>query len=531
MSINKLVIHLELAVLGIVLVVLLLSALDRGKGNQGTLKTSQQIKQHRQVQAEERTQQESQARQVDQVDQADLFADIHVPPREREIWFGDLDKMLERGQIRVLIPFSRTFFFKYNGQELGLDADILGLYKDFINDKVVLGDKKMELIFLPTPQERLSEDLLAGKGDIVATAVQPASTQEKTVKFISPVVLDIQEILVTGPRSNTAAFKSIFNLSGQEITVHKNSAYAASLHKLNNTLISIGRKPVILHWADPLLTEEDLLEMTATGLAPMTVIDSHVGEFWATILSDVKLHKKIVLRTAKELTWGVRTDNQLLQKSITYFKENVYLPQNSHQALAEYYRKQGGFLKNSLEPAALKRYQHLAVSFEQYGTTYRFPPLMLAALAYEQSALTPSFRGKHGAIGVMGIIPAALKRSVEINLKEVQNPDYNIQVAARYLRFLVDHYFSSQELSTLDQNLMALAAYTVGPEQVIAARKRAALAGYNPDIWFNHTEAALLVEGRAEAIRTARFVRHIYAYFKAYESLFAFAENQGQARQ
>jgi membrane-bound lytic murein transglycosylase MltF len=156
---------------------------------------------------------------------------------------------------------------------------------------------------------------------------------------------------------------------------------------------------------------------------------------------------------------------------------------------------------------------------------------MLAALAYEQSALTPSFRGKNGAIGVMGIIPAALKRSVEINLKEVQNPDYNIQVAARYLRFLVDHYFSSQELSTLDQNLMALAAYTVGPEQVIAARKRAALAGYNPDIWFNHTEAALLVEGRAEAIRTARFVRHIYAYFKAYESLFAFAENQGQARQ
>ncbi|CAK8714695.1 Membrane-bound lytic murein transglycosylase MltF [Candidatus Electrothrix gigas] len=529
MSINKLVIHLELAVLGIVLVVLLLSALDRGKGNQGTLKTSQQIKQHRQVQAEERTQQESQARQVDQVDQADLFADIHVPPREREIWFGDLDKMLERGQIRVLIPFSRTFFFKYNGQELGLDADILGLYKDFINDKVVLGDKKMELIFLPTPQERLSEDLLAGKGDIVATAVQPASTQEKTVKFISPIVLDIQEILVTGP--NTTPFKSIFSLSGQEITVHKNSAYAASLHKLNNTLISIGRKPVILHWADPLLTEEDLLEMTATGLVPMTVIDSHVGELWATILSDVKLHKKIVLRTAKELTWGVRADNQLLQKSITYFKENVYLPQNSHQALAEYYRKQGGFLKNSLEPAALKRYQHLAVSFEQYGTTYRFPSLMLAALAYEQSALTPSFRGKNGAIGVMGIIPAALKRSVEINLKEVQNPDYNIQVAARYLRFLVDHYFSSQELSTLDQNLMALAAYTVGPEQVIAARKRAALAGYNPDIWFNHTEAALLVEGRAEAIRTARFVRHIYAYFKAYESLFAFAENQGQARQ
>ncbi|MCW5212909.1 transglycosylase SLT domain-containing protein [Desulfobulbus sp. TB] len=518
MSINKLVIHLELAVLGVVLVVLLLSALDRGRGNQKTVKISQQ---NRQVQAEESTQQESQARQVDQ---AALFADIHVPPREREIWFGDLDSILQRGQLRVLIPLSRTFFIQDNGQELGLDADILRLYKDFINDKVVLGDKKMELIFLPTPQERLIEDLLAGKGDIVATAVQPQSTQEKTVKFISPVALDIQEILMTGP--NTTPFKSIFNLSGQQITVHKDSAYAASLHKLNNTLISIGRKPVILHWADPLLTEEDLLEMTATGLVPMTVIDSHVGELWVTILSDLKPHKKIILRTAKELTWGIRADSELLQRSITYFKENVYIPQNSHQALAEYYRKQGGFLKNNLKPAPLERYQRMATFFEQYGTAYRFPSLMLAALAYQESGLTPSFKGKSGAVGVMGIIPSAtLERSGEINLKKIQKTEYNIQIAARYLRFLVDHYFSSQELSTLDQHLMALAAYTAGPEQVITARKRAALAGYNPDIWFNHTEAALLIEGRPEEIRTARSVRHIYAYFKAYESFLAEHQN------
>ena len=49
----------------------------------------------------------------------------------------------------------------------------------------------------------------------------------------------------------------------------------------------------------------------------------------------------------------------------------------------------------------------------------------------------------------------------------------------------------------------------------MAARKKAALAGYNPDIWFHHVETAFPAE---QGKNVAQYVRNIYRYMKAYES-------------
>ncbi|MCI5165185.1 MAG: lytic transglycosylase F [Candidatus Electrothrix sp. GM3_4] len=518
MSINKLVIHSELAVLGFVLIVLLLSTLDRG-GSKGALapgRTEQRVGQNENKKAE--------------AVRTELFTDVHVSPRQRETWFGDLDDMLKRGQLRVLIPFSRTFFFRANSHELGLSSETLRLYEQFLNDQMVLGDKKMKFIFLPTPKKLLIEDLLAGKGDIVVADIFLPPEQKKLVKFVSPVAMEIQEILATGP--NSPKFKSIFNLSGQEITVRENSSYAASLQKLNSTLTSIGRKPVTLHFAEALLEDEDLLEMTAAGLLPMTVVDSHVGAFWATVFPRLKLHNKIALRTAKEISWAVRPDTPLLQESISSFKKNSYLPCDGHISLTGYYRNKDSFLKNSLSLPALERYHSTVALLKKYGEKYTVPYLLLAALAYQESKLDPFWLGENGEVGLMGIDPSAvLQEGLETDLQRVRKPEHNIHTAVRYLRFLADRYFFSPRLSELDRNLMAIAAYKSSPEQVIAARKKAALAGYNPDIWFNHVETTMH-SGEGENIKDmkdiAQYVRNIYKYLKAYEYFFDRTENEEQ---
>ena len=521
-SINKLVIHAELVALGLVLIVLLLSSLDRGNGGKDP-ETTEQTDQVRIAES---------ARQKAEASRAALFADIHVPPRQREVWFGDLDEMLKRGQLRILIPFSRTFFFRADGQELGVSTGILTYYEEFLNEQVLLGEKKMELVFLPTPQENLLEDLSAGKGDIAVAAdtdLRPAREQEERVTLVSPVATEIREILVTGP--DAPRFKSIFNLSGRTVTIREGSPYAASLHELNSTLTSIGRKPVTVRLADAFLTDADLLEMTAAGLLPMTVVDSHIGAFWAQVFPELTLHNKIVLRTAKEIHWATRADNRLLQESISYFKKNSYLPRDGYPALTGYYRKKDGFLRNSLKLSALERYHRLAGLFAQYGQEYNFPPLLLAALAYQESELGEA--GKAGEI--TGLDPAALLRErIQADLKQLQRPEENIQTAARYLRLLADRYFSSPELGRFNQNLMAVAAYKFGPEQVIAARKRAALAGYNPDIWFNHVETAVQAEeggntaDSADSADVAQYVRNIYKYYKAYEYFLERTKNESQ---
>lgn len=500
--------------LGFVLLVLLLSSLDH-RGDKMSLRTTKQKDQVQITQSDEKKA---------EVVRTGLFTDVHVPPRQREVWLGDLDGMLERGQLRVLITFSRTFFFQANDQELGLNTEILRLYEQFLNDQVILGENKMKFIFLPTPQERLLEDLVAGKGDIAVADIQLIPNQEKQIQLTSPVTMDIQEILVTGP--NSPQFKSIFNLSGKTITIRKNSPYAASLQKLNNTLTSIGRKPVTIRFADAFLDDEDLLEMTAAGLLPMTVVDSHLAEFWSHVFHNLKLHNKIALRPAKEITWAIRADAHLLQESISYFKETSYLPQDGHRVLTEYYRKKGGFLKNNLRLSALERYHNTVDLFEEYGEKYNFPSLLLAALAYQESELDTSWLGDTGEVGLMGVNPSGLiQEGLEADLKRLRKPEKNIETATHYLRFLIDHYFSSPKTTELNQNLMAIAAYKTSPEQVMAARKRAALAGYDPDIWFNHVETAMQQE---EGNDIAQYIRNAYNYFQAYTYFLALPEERHQ---
>ena len=76
-----------------------------------------------------------------------------------------------------------------------------------------------------------------------------------------------------------------------------------------------------------------------------------------------------------------------------------------------------------------------------------------------------------------------------------------------------------------DRNLLAIAAYASSPEQIIAARKKAALAGYNPDIWFDNVETALPVDEEKDI---AQYVRNIYNYSKAYEYFLEKNEEQIQ---
>ena len=44
-------------------------------------------------------------------------------------WTGDLDAMLQRRQIRVLVPYSKTLYFVDKGQPRGLAHDVYKLFE------------------------------------------------------------------------------------------------------------------------------------------------------------------------------------------------------------------------------------------------------------------------------------------------------------------------------------------------------------------------------------------------------------------
>ncbi len=438
----------------------------------------------------------------DNADQAQLW--------ERQPWTGDLDGMRKRRTIRVLVPFSRTFFFLDQGRKRGLTYDAVMEYEKFLNRKVKNKHLGMHIVVIPTPRNRLFTDLVAGFGDIAAGNLTITPKRKKLVDFSDPSLTNVREIIVTGP--GAPRIKSIFDLSGMEIVVRKSSSYYESLLSLNKTLSSIGKKPVSIMIADEYLEDEDLLEMVNAGLIPMIIIDSHKGEFWAKVFKHITLHHNLRLRTGGEIAWAVRKNSPLLKKSINSFVKRAKKGTLTGNILFQRYLENTKYIR-SFSADSMKRYNRTLDLFKKYGRKYDFPYLLLTALAYQESGLNQKKRSNAGAIGIMQVLPSTASDR-NVNIKHINRIENNIHAGTRYLRFMADRYFADPALTPLNRDLFTVASYNAGPARVAKLRKEAVRRGYDGNVWFNNVEVVAAARIGRE---TVQYVRNIYKYYVAYE--------------
>src|SRR5882672_6497156 len=82
--------------------------------------------------------------------------------------FGDLDSMLERRVVRVLVPYSRTLYFNDRGAQRGLTADTLRDFEVFLNKKYPKKVQPIVVVAFPTTRDRMLSAVLEGRVDIAA---------------------------------------------------------------------------------------------------------------------------------------------------------------------------------------------------------------------------------------------------------------------------------------------------------------------------------------------------------------------------
>ena len=100
-----------------------------------------------------------------------------------------------------------------------------------------------------------------------------------------------------------------------------------------------------------------------------------------------------------------------------------------------------------------------------------------------------------------------------VGIDDISTPENNIEAGARYMRFMMDRYFSDDGIHELQSWFFALAAYNAGPARIQELRRRAANEGHDPNVWVDNVElAAERVIGR----ETVRYVRNIFKYYVAY---------------
>ena len=150
----------------------------------------------------------------------------------------------------------------------------------------------------------------------------------------------------------------------------------------------------------------------------------------------------------------------------------------------------GDEARDPLDPAAQARFQQLRQSIELRSNQYDLDWTWVAAVAFQESGFDPAARGPGGHIGVMQIAPATAA-SVAVSIPEINRADDNIHAGVRYLRYIIDKYFSEPGLGESDRMMMAVASYQAGPLNIQQARGWAKLNGLDADRWFGGVEVAV----------------------------------------
>jgi len=428
-----------------------------------------------------------------------------------EKFLGDYDEMVKERIIRALVPYSKTFYFLDGATARGISHDNLREFEKGINKKLKNKHLKVHVVITPTARDRLLDDLEAGLGDLAVGNLTITPERLKRVDFSDPMMKNIDEVVVTNEKG--PSLNHLDDLAGMEIHVRKSSSYYESLLALNEKLKKDGKKEVRIIPADENLEDEDLLEMVNAGLIPMIVMDSHKAAFWKKIFAHIKVQDKIKVNSGGKIAWAMRKNSPKLKGMV-----NAFVKQNKKGTLMgnmlfKRYLKSTEYVKKSLDPKELAKFDRTISLFKQYGKQYDFDWLMLGALAYQESTIDQSKRSHAGAVGAMQILPTTA-RDKNVNIPNIEKIEPNIHAGTKYLRFMVDRYFADEKMDELNKGLFAFAAYNAGPAKVAKLRKEAADMGLDPNVWFRNVE---VVAAKRIGRETVQYVSNIYKYYVAYK--------------
>ena len=198
---------------------------------------------------------------------------------ENPPWRGDLDGMVRRRLVRMLVVPNRTDYFLDRGRPRGLVQEYGAELERRLNAKFKTGARPVRVFYVPVGRDELLPALVAGRGDIAAANLTITPERLRVVDFSAPFQRNVREIVVTGPDSPPLA--TLDDLAGLRIPLRRSSSYWASAEAVDQARRARGLTGLTLDPVVEALEDEDLLEMLDAGLLPVAVVDEHKARVWA----------------------------------------------------------------------------------------------------------------------------------------------------------------------------------------------------------------------------------------------------------
>jgi membrane-bound lytic murein transglycosylase MltF len=216
---------------------------------------------------------------------------------------GDLDDVITRGYLRVLVARSRTHFENTNGEIRGRAVDVGVALEELLRRQAA--PATVSVVFIETAEEALIADLLAGRGDVAANLLLTFERDDQ-VAFAKPLLTGIRELVVNGPKEPHVV--SLEDVGGRRIHVRASSDHHASLLRLNEQLKKIDRPQARIVIAPRTQTDEDLLEQVNVGNIPATIAYDYVYDSCCGRLEGLKANRDVAVSQDGILAWVTRKD-------------------------------------------------------------------------------------------------------------------------------------------------------------------------------------------------------------------------------
>ena len=282
---------------------------------------------------------------------------------------GDFDEMVKHRVIRVAVTFNRTHYFIDKGHERGITYEALKSFENDLNTDLKRGNLKVHVVIVPMSRDQLHPALAGGKVDMVAAMVTVRPELEKVAAFSEPTRTNVSQVVVTGP--GAPAIATVDDLAGQEVFVRKASVYYESLSRLNEQLKARGKPPVVIIEAPDVLEDDDVLEMVNAGLAPITVVDDYLAEFWSQVFTSITVHRDIAVRSGGSLAIAFRKENPRLREIVNQWIRKHGKGDAFRNVLERRYLKDATYAKNAAADAERQKLAAVIELFKKYGAQYR----------------------------------------------------------------------------------------------------------------------------------------------------------------
>ena len=397
-------------------------------------------------------------------------------------------KLIKRTKtIRFVLRNNLSSYYIWRGQLRGFHYELA----KYFAKKYHL---RCEIIVAPDNVALLNY-VINGKADIALGFFTPTRERRDRGLMFSIPYHYASELVVAN--ASHRAISSINALHDSVFYLRRSSSYWQTALDLKKSVSTIH-----LHAIDEKIDTEEIIKDVGLGKYAFTIADSHILDL--EMINHTDIQSLIALGKPKGQSWAIKKGNKRLLTNVNYFIKKHYKGlyfnvlynkyfKNTHRLKTQY---QGYTHQN--KTGVLSPYDN---TVKKYAKKYHFDWRILVAQMHQESRFNPNAKSMAGARGLFQIMPKTAK---ELGINDMHDPRQGIKAGIAYMDW-VRRRMHINEVKKNELIWFTLAAYNAGAGHVRDAMILAQKKNWDPDIWFNNVEKAMLLLSNPKYAAHARY--------------------------